>query len=45
MGCGQFATYAILFQEKYKEWNRIHLQQQLGLGKRTGLNSLLVRVR
>ncbi len=43
--CGRFATYVLLCQEEYKEWNGVHLQLQLGLGKRTGSNSLLVRVR
>ncbi len=37
--------YVLLCQEENKELNGVHLQLQLGLGKRTGLNSLLVRVR
>jgi hypothetical protein len=45
MGCAQFATYVLLCQEEYKEWNGVHLQLQLGLDEQTGLNSLLVWVR
>jgi hypothetical protein len=37
MGRGRFATYVLLCQEEYKEWNGVHLQSQLGC-KRTGLN-------
>jgi hypothetical protein len=45
MGCGRFATYVLLCQEEYKEWNEVHIWLQLGLGKPTGFNSLLVWVR
>ncbi len=41
---GRFATYVLLCQEEYNEWNGVHLSLLLGLGKRTGSNSLLVRV-
>jgi SET domain-containing protein len=32
-------------KKENKEWNEVHLWLQLGLGKQTSLNSLLVRVR
>ncbi len=36
MGSGQFATYVLLCQEEYIEWNGVHIKLQLGLGKLTG---------